>query len=254
MQTQIQGLSTHYIDLAGEKGPVLFLHGWGAAVSLYQPVFDLLQQLGYRVVAFDMPGVGQTEEPKAPLTLADYVAFTLEFCQTLHLDRAVVMCHSHGGRIALSLLSDPNCPLKCDKAVFIDAAGVRPAPSAGQKVRQTGYKALKALGTARLTAPLFGDLYAEMRDKRSSADYKAASPVMRQTMRNVLVDLTHLMPAVRAQVLLVWGDRDTATPPEHGKTMERLIPGAGLALIQNAGHFCFLDNWPQFSAVLRAFL
>ena len=36
--------------------------------------------------------------------------------------------------------------------------------------------------------------------------------------------------------------------------MERLIPNAGLAVIQNAGHFCYADNWPQFSAVLRAFL
>ena len=65
MQTRIQGLSTHYIDLPGEKGPVLFLHGWGAHIGLYQPVFDLLQQQGYRVVAFDMPGVGGTESESA---------------------------------------------------------------------------------------------------------------------------------------------------------------------------------------------
>ena len=83
MQTRIQGLSTHYIDLPGEKGPVLFLHGWGAHIGLYQPIFDLLQQQGYRVVAFDMPGVGQTDEPDRPLTVADYVSFTLELCARL---------------------------------------------------------------------------------------------------------------------------------------------------------------------------
>lgn len=254
MQTEIQGLSTHYIDLPGEKGPVLFLHGWGAPITLYQPVLDLLNGMGYRVAAFDMPGAGETQEPKNPMTLADYAGFTLAFCEKLGLKEAVLMGHSHGGRVAITLLADKDCPLKCEKAVFLDAAGVRPAPSAGKKLRQLGYKGLKALGTSPLTAPLFGDLYAQERDKRSSADYKAASPVMRQTMSNVLVDLTHLMPQITAQVLLVWGDRDADTPPDHGRTMERLIPGAGLALIQNAGHFCFLDNWGQFSAVLRAFL
>lgn len=254
MQTEIQGLSTHYIDLPGEKGPVVFLHGWGAPITLYQPVFDLLGGMGYRVVAFDMPGVGQTQEPKAPLTLEDYKAFTLALCEKLGVDRAVFMGHSHGGRVAISLLSDPDCPVACQKAVLMDAAGVRPAPSAGKKLRQLGYKGLKALGTSALTAPLFGDLYQQERDKRSSADYKAASPVMRQTMSNVLVDLTHLMPKITAQVLLVWGDRDADTPPDHGRVMEARIPGAGLAMIQNAGHFCFLDNWGQFSAVLRAFL
>ena len=39
-----------------------------------------------------------------------------------------------------------------------------------------------------------------------------------------------------------------------GKIMEEKLPESGLAVIKNAGHFPFLDNWPQFSAVLDAFL
>ena len=255
MQTQIRGLSTHYIDLPGTRGTVLFLHGWGAHIGLYQPIFDLLQQLQYRVVAFDMPGVGQTDEPSAPLTIDDYVAFTLALCKKLELEEVILMCHSHGGRIALRLLTDKDCPLSCKKAVFFDATGVRKAPSSSQKLKQTGYKAVKWLGTSKLTAPLFGDLYAEMRDKRASADYKAATPVMRQTMNNVLpLDYTDRMPRITAEVLLIWGENDTATPLEHGQTMEKLMPNAGLAVIRGAGHFSYADNWPQFSAVLRAFL
>ena len=255
MQTHIRGLSTHYIDLPGTKGTVLFLHGWGAHIGLYRPIFDLLQQLDYRVVAFDMPGVGDTQEPKQPLTIEDYVAFTLELCEKLDLHEVILMCHSHGGRIALSMLTDPNCPVKCRKAVFYDAAGVRKAAPASKKLQQAGYKAVKWLGTSKLTAPLFGDLYEELRDKRSSADYKAATPVMRQTMNNVLpLDFTARMPSITAEVLLMWGERDTATPLEHGQIMERLIPNAGLAVIRGAGHFSHADNWPQFSAVLRAFL
>ncbi|MBR5538057.1 MAG: alpha/beta hydrolase [Clostridia bacterium] len=255
MQTQIQGLSTHYIDLPGTRGTVLFLHGWGAHIGLYQPIFDLLQQLDYRVVAFDMPGVGKTEEPKQPLTIDDYVAFTLELCGKLELEEVILMCHSHGGRIALSMLTDANCPVKCRKAVFYDAAGVRKAAASSQKLRQMGYKAIKWLGTSKLTAPLFDDLYEELRDKRASADYKAATPVMRQTMNNVLpLDFTAKMPSITAEVLLLWGEHDTATPLEHGQIMEQRIPNAGLAVIRNAGHFSHADNWPQFSAVLRAFL
>lgn len=254
LQMRLKGLSTHYIDLPGEKTPVLFLHGWGARLELYQPVFDLLQQRGYRVAAFDMPGVGQTEEPTAPLTLADYVAFTLDFCRALGLEKVILMAHSHGGRIALTMLSDPTCPVAVEKAVLIDAAGVRLPASPSAKLRQTGYKLFKRLGTGKFTAPLFGDLYEEMRDRRASADYKAASPVMRATMNNVLIDLRDKMPAVKVPVLLIYGENDTATPVEHGKLMESLIPGAGLAVIRGAGHFSYADNWPQFSAVLKAFL
>ena len=255
MQTQIQGLSTHYIDLPGTRGTVLFLHGWGAHIGLYRPIFDLLQQLQYRVVAFDMPGVGQTDEPAQPLTIDDYVAFTLDLCRELKLDEVILMCHSHGGRIALRLLTDRDCPIRCQKAVFFDATGVRKAAAPSKKLQQAGYKAVKFLGTNKLTAPLFGDLYEELRDKRASADYKAATPVMRQTMNNVLpLDYTDRMPSITAEVLLIWGENDTATPLEHGQIMEQRIPNAGLAVIRGAGHFSYADNWPQFSAVLRAFL
>jgi pimeloyl-ACP methyl ester carboxylesterase len=68
------------------------------------------------------------------------------------------------------------------------------------------------------------------------------------------VDLQEKMPKIQAEVLLVYGDRDTATPVLYGQIMEQKIPGSGLAVIQNAGHFAFADNWPQFKAVMEAFL
>lgn len=255
MNLTVQGLNVHYIDQGAGAETVLFLHGWGAPVELYQPVFDLLSGRGYRVLAFDMPGVGGTDLPVQPLKLADYVAFTLEFCRLLEMKEVILMAHSHGGRIALSLLGDEACPVQCKKAVLMGSTGVVLPRSTKAKIKLALYKTAKVLGTNPITRPLFGDLYEEMREKRSSADYKAAAPVMRQTMNNVLrVDLQHLMPNIKAEVLLVYGDRDTDTPLLYGQIMEQKIPGSGLAVIQNAGHFCHADNWPQFRAVLEAFL
>lgn len=253
MKTTIEGLSVHY-EVQGQ-GPetVLFLHGWAAPVAAYQPVLGLLARR-FRVVAFDMPGVGGTDEPSAPLTLDDYVAFTLAFCRETGIDNATLVCHSHGGRIAVRLLSDPGCPLRCGRAVFIDAAGVPPRRSAGWKARQRAYRLLRVLGTAKLTAPLFAERYEVVRDRRSSADYRAATPVMRATLSNVVsADLTPLMPAVSAEVLLIWGENDTATPLSDGQEMARLLPNAGLAVVKNAGHFPFADNWPQFKGILEAY-
>lgn len=255
MQTRIQGLSTHYIDLPGEKGPVLFLHGWGAHIGLYQPVFDLLQQQGYRVVAFDMPGVGETDEPERPMTVDDYVDFAQCFARCLGITRCILMGHSHGGRVAVGLMTREQGSPEVKRCVLMDAAGVPPHRSMGYKVRQRLYKCLKVLGTSPLTRPLFGELYETRRDRRSSADYKAASPVMRQTLSNVVnADMTPYMPRIRAEVLLIWGEKDTATPLSDGQKMEQLIPGAGLAVIAGGSHFPFVENPAQFRAVLSAFL
>ena len=61
------------------------------------------------------------------------------------------------------------------------------------------------------------------------------------------------MPQIKASVLLVWGERDTATPLSDAKTMERLMPEAGLVVFPGAGHYSFLDNFAGFQAVLREF-
>jgi len=250
----IHGLQVSYFDTGSSKDALLFLHGWAAPISLYSPIFLKLKEK-YRVIAFEMPGVGGTEEPKSPMTLEDYAAFTLAFCENLGVARAILMAHSHGGRIACRLLSDPDCPLKASKAVLIDAAGVPPHHTAGFRLRQKGYKALKCLAGAAIFKPVFLPIYERARERRASDDYKNATPVMRRTLVNVLTaDLRPVLGRISIPVLLIWGEHDTATALEQGREMERLIPKAGLAVILGAGHFPFLDNWPQFSAVLDAFL
>lgn len=253
---QIQGMSVNYIYEPREDAEtVLFLHGWNAPFEIYRPLLDYLRQKGFGIAAFDCPGVGKTSQPAAPLTLDDYVSFTLEFCRDLGIESAILFAHSNGGRIALRLMSDKNCPLSCTKAVLMDAAGAPTPKTLRQKTSLRLYKCLRVLGTAPVLRSLFSELYESVRDKRSSADYREASPVMKKTMSNLLAcDLTGVMPDITAEVLLIWGENDTATPLSEGKKMESLIKNSGLAPIAGAGHYPYIDNPRQFYAVLDAFL
>ncbi|MDE6039926.1 MAG: alpha/beta hydrolase, partial [Paramuribaculum sp.] len=67
-------------------------------------------------------------------------------------------------------------------------------------------------------------------------------------------DLKSVMPSIKAPTQLIWGEDDTATPMRDARTMERLIPDAGLVSFPGCGHYSFLDNRGQFAAVLRSFL
>lgn len=254
MFVTVNGLKTYYEIAGGGEETVLLLHGWGAPVPTYRPLLDHLARR-LRVVAFDMPGCGQTQEPPSPMTVDDYAAFALAFCSEIGLTRATLFCHSHGGRVAVRLMSDADCPLAVPRAVFMDAAGVVPHRTARQKCAARLYKTLRVLATARLTAPLLRETYEAVRDKRSSADYRAASDRMRRTLSIVVnTDMTPLMPRVTVPVLLVWGERDTATPLANGQRMAQLMPNAALVPIANAGHFPFLDAPQMFYPVLDAFL
>jgi 3-oxoadipate enol-lactonase len=73
-------------------------------------------------------------------------------------------------------------------------------------------------------------------------------------VRVVNEDLRPELPALRVPTLLVWGEHDTAAPPEIAHEMESLIPGSGLVLLPQSAHFPYLDEPRAFSAVLRSFL
>ena len=72
--------------------------------------------------------------------------------------------------------------------------------------------------------------------------------------RCVNEDLCHLMPMVKAPVLLFWGDKDTATPLADAHKMQRLMPDAGLVVAQGAGHFAMLEQPTLWQASLKSFL
>lgn len=139
--------------------------------------------------------------------------------------------------------------------ILVDSAGIVPAKTGEQSRKTARYKRYKAILTKSGLTRLFPGALDALQKKFGSADYAAASPVMRQTMvRVVNTDLTDEMPSVKMPVLLIWGDADTATPIADGKRMEELMPEAGLAVIPGAGHFSFLDNPVLFGRILASFL
>ena len=74
-----------------------------------------------------------------------------------------------------------------------------------------------------------------------------------QVHKAVNEDLTDLLHKIKVETLLIWGENDTATPISDAKKMEELIPNAGLAVIANAGHFCFLEQRVIFDRIMKSY-
>jgi len=61
------------------------------------------------------------------------------------------------------------------------------------------------------------------------------------------------LPHIAQEVLLLWGKNDDATPVYQAKRMEKGIKNAGLAVIDGAGHYAFLDRAHQFKIITETF-
>ena len=101
---------------------------------------------------------------------------------------------------------------------------------------------------------LFPDALENLRKRSGSEDYRRASPVMRETLvRLVNEDLRASLPEVKASVLLICGENDTATPLEDVKLMSELIPDSGLVPVRGGSHYCFLEQPQLIYRILDSF-
>lgn len=102
---------------------------------------------------------------------------------------------------------------------------------------------------------MYPNFIENMRNKSGSADYNSATPIMRQILVNVVnEDLTPLLSNIKNETLLIWGDKDDATPIQDAYTMNKLIKNSGLITVKNAGHYSYLEQKDYVNSAISAFL
>lgn len=253
MNISIDGLNINYRITGEGEQTVVILQGWGTTLAVYDSIANSLSTK-YRVVAFDFPGFGGSDEPKEAWGVSEYADFFIKFMNALGVKQATLMGHSYGGRVIIKLANRQDLPFTIERIVLIDSAGIMPKRTFKQKFRQKRYKLLKRIVNLRPIHAICPKLIEEWKSKQGSADYRNASPMMKQCMvKAINEDLTDLLSGVGYEVLLIWGENDTATPLSDAKLMEERMPNAGLAVIKNAGHFCFVEQPVVFYNILKSY-
>lgn len=253
MNINIDGMNINYIA-EGEGECVVLLHGWGSNITLFKSMTDVLK-IKYKVIAPDMPGFGLSDEPPAPWCVSDYVDFIIKFLNKLGVTKATFLGHSFGGRVIIKFFERDSLPFEINKIILVDSAGVKPKMTFKKNMKIKTYKLGKKFLSLGIVKKLFPNALNNLQSKSGSADYKAASPLMKQTMvRVVNEDLVHLFPKVTPPTLLVWGENDLATPVSDAIRMEELMPDAGKVVLKGCGHYSFLDDMYTFNRVLASFM
>lgn len=246
-------LEVNYID-QGEGDTIVLLHGWGAKAETYRSIINMLTP-HFRVIAPDMPGFGASSEPSFAYTSEDYAGFVKEFLNKLSVKKAIFIGHSHGGRTIIKLASGTDNGIEIPKIVLFDSAGLIRKKSFSQKCKIAKFKIAKKLFSVSFISKLFPEYIENLRKKNGSADYAAASPIMRKSMVSVInEDHSECLKKIKAPTLLIWGENDNDTPMYQAKQMERDIPDSGLVVIKNAGHFSFVSDLVLTQRVLYSFL
>ena len=254
LHAEIDGIGVNYLELGEAGAPVVvLLQGWGTNLGLYRGLAEHLSAYA-RVLLPELPGFGETAEPPHAFSADDYADFTEHFLAAMGVTRCSLIGHSNGGRIIMKLVTREESPFTFERLVFLDSAGVVHEKTAKQKAKQLPYRLGKAVLSLGPVKAAFPDALDGLRSRHGSADYRAASPRMRETLvKLVNEDFRPLMPRIRQPSLLIWGTADTDTPLADARVFEELIPNAGLVEVPGAGHYAYLEQPAFVYRVLDSF-
>ena len=239
MKIMIQNININYIQY-GEGKDILLLHGWGQNIAMMKPLGDSFCNR-FRITILDLPGFGESDEPQERWNIAKYTEILEDFVKKVGIKKPIVMGHSFGGRLAIRYSSRNNI----EKLVLFGSPCIR----LEEKLSLT-VKILKKLKTL----PGLNEFGEYMKKYIGSRDYKAASPIMRQTLVEVVnEDLSKYAREIEEPTLLIWGENDTEAPVTDAKELEKIMIDAALILLPGT-HYAYLENLPRVVAILNNFI
>ncbi len=227
MNVQIEGLNINY-KTTGEGKSFLVLHGWGSKSEKWQRVGELLAEKELKVIIPDLPGFGQSDQPKSGWTLNDYCDFVEEFVRFLSLEKFYLLGHSFGGEIAVKY--SIKFPEKINKLFLIDASCIR-TRNFKKKLLFIISKIFKVFSFSVFFRKAF------YRFIVGKSDYLSIEGVMRDTYLKIISeDLSFILSQVQVPTIIIWGEKDDITPLSDAHKINSKIKNSRLEIIPDIKH------------------
>lgn len=218
-----------------ERVNLYIIHGWSYTIEPWHTTLGLLKEAGIKVKMLRVPGL--TEPSRQVYTIGDYV----KWANTEIPDGAIALGHSNGGRILLNLCAKK--PNKLKYLILLDAAGIY-EPSLKKKV---------VSGIAKVGQPLKKIPFVNKAFHRltGTTDYSRAPDNMKKTLTNMLESDKSLdLAKVTTKTFLLWGKRDTVTPPRQATKLYEGLPNAELKFYARWTHAPYISNPEELAKAL----
>ena len=243
------------------KPPVVFLHGIGGGKAQWPPQLELLAQRGWRAIAWDMPGYGDSAMPDREFTFAELAASLVRMLDALTAERAIVVGHSMGGMVALEAYARypgrfAGLVLACTSAAF----GSRDGAFQQRFVEERIAPLDAGLGMSAIAAQQVPRMMS--RDAPQSALGQGIAimgavpePTYRAALRCLLTfDRREVLGVIDTPVLVLAAASDAQAPPAGMEKMASRIPGAEFVVLPDCAHLANLERPVAFSEAIAEFI
>ena len=264
--------------------PVLLVHGTGAWSEIWRETMTALADAGFRAIAIDVPPFGFSGKPEGPAAYspANQAKRISAALDALHVRKVILVGHSVGARptVETALLA----PNRVERLVLVDPAlgfGAEGSTAFQQNDPSPLVKIFFGAGPVRnallstvatnplTTRPLFKTFVSNKAAVTDARVTMLQRPLVVENITNAEGDWLHYLMASRDDsrvsdfrnlakltmpALLIWGSTDTVTPLWQGRQLQKLLPRAELAVMDNVGHIPYIESPEAFNATLIRYL
>jgi pimeloyl-ACP methyl ester carboxylesterase len=277
------GSEIHVEFYGSEQAPPLILiHGWGPDSTVwYYAKKQLASQ--FRVIVWDLPGLGKSKRPQNQDYSTEKFARDLEAVLALAGEQpAILLGHSLGGMVILTFcrLFPKDLGRRVAGLVLVDTTYTNPLKTTVfSKLLLTLQKPLLEPllhlatvlspvlwltswlsylnGTTLLTTEISGFTGRETRGQLNFSTLVGLKASPRVLARGMLAMLrfneTETLSDIAVPTLVVVGKTDIATRPVASHRITAELPQAELTVLAPAGHMGLIERHQQFAEAVRAF-
>jgi pimeloyl-ACP methyl ester carboxylesterase len=274
-------LTAHELKLHGHRvsyrragsGPaLLLLHGITDSSATWEGVAPALAE-HFTLIAPDLLGHGESATPRGDYSLGAHASGARDVLTALGIERATVVGHSLGGGIAMQFAYQ--FPERCERLVLVSSGGLgrevhlllRAASLPGADYVLPALTSNRLIGVGRGVGGLLkrlrlspGEDLQVLANGFASLDNAGSRQAFLHTVRAVIdpsgqrvsaqdrLGLAGLLPS-----LIVWGERDSIIPVEHGAEAHEAMPGSRFEVFPDAGHMPHDADPDRFAELLIDF-
>lgn len=254
------GITLSYHD-SGSGTPILFLHSFGHNKNLWFPQLTHFLEKGFRVLAPDMPGHGESSFDPACHGVDEMAQGYIELLDTLHIRKTVVAGISMGGYIALRMwarrpdlvsgmvLSNTKAEKDSDEIVARRRTQIA-------NIHRNGLEHFVTTGAPKRLSPVTLERSPWVLDTIELLNYTVPAEVNAATLEAMArkEDDTKVLPTIDVPVLVIAGSDDIFIPKESPGNLHKGIRGSRFHEIAGTGHVSSLEAPTEFNQVMEEFL
>ena len=245
-------------EFRGKRGSpaLVFTGSLGTDLTMWTPQAELLKPR-FCTLRYDIRGHGRSAVPSGPYSIDALGSDLLSLLDRLGIERASLCGLSIGGMISMWVAA--HAPERVERLVLCCTSARLGPPSAWLEraaiVRADGVGAIADAVLGRWFTPAFAGAHPDVIERMRGI--LAATP--REGYAGCCeaiaeMDLIPDLPSIAAPTLVIAGEQDPATPPEHGRRIADLIPGARFEVVSPAAHLATIERPDLTTAMILRFM